>query len=574
MPTLDWIGKPAVINHHREVPYRLLHCDSELSVGDPDSGNLLVQGDNLLALKALLPYYAGKVKCIYIDPPYNTGEEKWVYNDNVNSPEIRKWLGEVVGKEAEDLSRHDKWLCMMYPRLALLKDFITEDGVIFVSIDDVEYPRLEVILEEIFGPQNRIATLVWQKGKKGDAKLISVNHEYVIVFARNKGRLKELGTRWRRRKAGVDEVLEYYQSLRSSYGDEHSEIRIQMMAWYRGMKKDDPRKAHKHYNWSDARGLYFAADFAGPDDGRESRPRYDIYHPTTGKTCAKPSTGWRWDEETTKKALAEDPPRVHFGKDETTIPNRKSYLFEIDCEPQQSVFYKDGRAATLEVEGLLGTGAFAFPKDSEILAELVGLVVGKDDIVLDSFAGTGTTGHAVLRLNKLHSLHTRFILVEMDESVCTTKTQQRLSSAVSGYTIRKKSGKSLDIDGLGGGFRYCKLGEPLFDEAGHIRDSVKFPELAGHVFFTETGSPIPAPASGKTPLLGTHESKAVYLLFNGVLGDKRPSGGNVLTNDVLRNLPAHDGLKIIYGEGCRLSIDRLRREGIIFKQVPYEIKVS
>ena len=152
MPTLDWIGKKAVLNHHREVPYHLLKCDEELSVGDPGSGNLLVQGDNLLALKALLPYYAGQVKCIYIDPPYNTGNENWVYNDDVNSPEMRKWLGQVVGGEAEDLSRHDKWLCMMYPRLVLLREFLRMDGVIMVSIDDFEAYRLRNLMDEVFGP--------------------------------------------------------------------------------------------------------------------------------------------------------------------------------------------------------------------------------------------------------------------------------------------------------------------------------------------------------------------------------------------------------------------------------------
>ena len=151
MPTLDWIGKKAVVNHHREVPYRLLQCDGALSAGDPDAGNLLVQGDNLEALKALLPYYAGKVKCIYIDPPYNTGNEGWVYNDNVNRPRSRQWLGKVVGKEAEDLSRHDKWLCMMYPRLRLLREFLREDGAIFVSIDDQESHRLRMVLDEVFG---------------------------------------------------------------------------------------------------------------------------------------------------------------------------------------------------------------------------------------------------------------------------------------------------------------------------------------------------------------------------------------------------------------------------------------
>ncbi|MEW5724337.1 MAG: site-specific DNA-methyltransferase, partial [Thermodesulfobacteriota bacterium] len=163
MPTLDWIGKKAVINHHRQVPYRLLHCDPDLSAGDPDSGNLLVQGDNLEALKALLPYYAGQVKCIYIDPPYNTGNEGWVYNDKVNSPEIRKWLQKTVGREAEDLSRHDKWLCMMYPRLSLLRDFLREDGAIFISIDDHEIANLKLIMDEIFGLHNFLCIFIWEK---------------------------------------------------------------------------------------------------------------------------------------------------------------------------------------------------------------------------------------------------------------------------------------------------------------------------------------------------------------------------------------------------------------------------
>ena len=156
MPILDWIGKKAVVNHHKEVPFHLLKCDPDLSVGDPESGSLLVQADNLLALKALLPYYAGQVKCIYIDPPYNTGNEKWVYNDNVNSPEIKEWLGEVVGQEAQDLSRHSKWLCMMYPRVRLLRDFLAEDGVIFISIDDNEVASLRFLLDEIFGRKNFI----------------------------------------------------------------------------------------------------------------------------------------------------------------------------------------------------------------------------------------------------------------------------------------------------------------------------------------------------------------------------------------------------------------------------------
>ncbi len=187
MPTLDWIGKKAVINHHRQVPFRLLHCDQELSVGDPEAGNLLVQGDNLEALKALLPYYAGQVKCIYIDPPYNTGNENWVYNDNVNSPEMQKWLRKTVGKEAEDLSRHDKWLCMMYPRLALLREFLREDGAIFISIDDNEVHHLRLIMDEIFGARNFVATVIWQKifSTKNTARHLSESHDFIILYAKN-----------------------------------------------------------------------------------------------------------------------------------------------------------------------------------------------------------------------------------------------------------------------------------------------------------------------------------------------------------------------------------------------------
>ncbi len=187
MPTLDWIGKKAVVNHHREVPYRLVHCDGDLSTGDADAGNLLVQGDNLEALKALLPYYAGEVKCIYIDPPYNTGNEGWVYNDNVNSAEIKAWLGNVVGKEAEDLSRHDKWLCMMYPRLRLLREFLREDGAIFISIDDNEADHLRLVLDDIFGRKNFIATVVWNMmdSPKNTAIQFSNDHEFVLIYGKN-----------------------------------------------------------------------------------------------------------------------------------------------------------------------------------------------------------------------------------------------------------------------------------------------------------------------------------------------------------------------------------------------------
>ncbi|MEO8313358.1 MAG: DNA methyltransferase [Pseudomonadota bacterium] len=570
MPTLNWIGKEAVVKHHKEVPFRLLEPVPDLSCGDSASGNLIVQGDNLHALKALLPRYAGQVKCIYIDPPYNTGNEGWVYNDNVNSPEIRKWLGEVVGKEGETLDRHDRWLSMMYPRLLLLKQFLREDGAIFVSIDDNEVGNLQALMREVFGATNEVATIVWEKGKKGDSKLVSVTHEYIVAFARNKALLKDRNVRWRRKKPGIDAVLEHYDSLRNKHGNNHAALRKEMMAWYRALPKGDPRKGHKHYNWSDQRGLYFAADFAGPDDGRENRPRYSIPHPVNQQPCAIPSTGWRWEEDTTKAALAEDPPRIHFGKDHTTIPNRKSYLFEIDEEPMLSVFYKDGRAATLEVEAILGAGAFPFPKDSEVIADLMGMAVEPGDLVLDSFGGSGTTAHAVLRLNQHLKEPVRFILVELNDEVARNKTRERVRKAVEGYTPLAGK-KRVPVEGLGGGFQFCRLkSDPLFDAEGQIRRDVTFAQLAEFVWFAETGTGYTGNAD--SALLGVHEGRAIYLLYNGILKDRSVAGGNVLTGPVFDVLPKFAGPKVIYAAANRMG-GRAAREGITFKQTPYALDV-
>ena len=571
MPTLQWIGKDAVVTHHKNVPYRLLEPVSELSAGDVASGNLIVQGDNLHALKALLPRYAGQVKCIYIDPPYNTGNEGWAYNDNVNSPEIRRWLGEVVGKEGETLDRHDRWLCMMYPRLVLLRQFLREDGAIFVSIDDNELGNLQALMREVFGAGNEVATIVWEKGKKGDSKLVSITHEYIVCFARSKALLKERNIKWRRKKPGVEEVLAHYDSLCEKHGDDQVMIRKEMMAWYRSLPKDDPRKSHKHYNWSDKRGLYFAADFAGPDDGRENRPRYAIFHPVTCDPCAIPSTGWRWEEDTTKKALAEDPPRIHFGKDHTTIPNRKSYLFEVDEEPMMSVFYKDGRAATLEVEAMLGAGSFQFPKDSEIISDLIGMVAGPNDIVLDSFGGSGTTAHAVLRWNLHLKSPMRFIVIEMDGTVAKAKTRERIRKAIEGY-MPLTGKRTTPVLGLGGGFQFCTLSqEPLFTPEGQIRPDVIFAQLAEFIWFAETGAGFVGKAD--SALLGVHEGRAIYLLYNGILKDLTEDGGNVLTGLVYDILPPFDGAKVIYAAACRLGAPRLAREQIVFKQTPYSLEV-
>lgn len=584
MPSLNWIGKEAVINHHRQVPYHLLRCDNSLSCGDTDSGNLLVEGDNLLALKALLPYYAGQVKCIYIDPPYNTGNENWVYNDNVNSPEIKKWLGKVVGAEAEDLSRHDKWLCMMYPRLALLRELLREDGVILVSIDDFEGHRLRLLLDEVFGPRNFIAQLVWDKTRKNDAKLFSVGHEYMIVYARSLQLLKDRKTIWREQKPGAREILDCWKSLRINHGDNFDVIQENLRDWYRSLPQTHPSKKLSRYKWVDKYGPWRDRDISWPGGGG---PRYDVIHPTTGLPCTVPERGWGF-------ATSEEMQRqiqvglVIFRDDHTKPPFRKAHLLptpdELGVEDEDVI--EDG--TTADEAGLLvmpsiiqkqaqvsvrllrkifeGRKVFPNPKDHEVIKRLIKYITEPGDLILDSFAGSGTTGHAVLQINKEEPLSNRhFILVEMMPDIAKDITAERLKRVIQGVD---------DIIPLDGGFRYCKLDKPLFDETRKISELVKFADLAAHVFFTETGMPIPKRTNGASPFLGAAKETGYYLLFNGILGDKTPDGGNVLTGKVLANLPKHNGPKVIFGEGCRLGSARLKREQIIFKQLPYEIKVS
>jgi adenine-specific DNA-methyltransferase len=570
MPTLHWVGKDKVINHHHDVPFRLLDkkYSFEAKADRPanSSGNRIIHGDNLEALKSLLPEFEGKIKCIYIDPPYNTGNEKWAYNDAVNDPKIKKWLGKVVGKADEDFSRHDKWLCMMYPRLKLLHRLLADDGVIFISIDDNELANLQALMREIFGTANEIACIVWEKGKKGDSKLISVTHEYIVAFAKSKSLLTERGINWRRRKAGIDDVLSHYNTLCTEIGEDYPKIRKSMMAWYRGLPKGDPRKSHKHYNYADERGLYFPDNFHGPDDGRLNRPRYTIYHPITGKACAIPSTGWRWEESTTNAALLEAPPRIHFGKDHTTIPNRKSYLFETDVEPMFSVFYTDGRAATLEVESILGTGVFQFPKDSNVIANLVSMVAKTDDIVLDSFAGSGTTAHSVLKLNTQDGGNRKFILIEtMDYA--ETITAERVRRVIDGYGEGKKA-----VDGTGGSFDFYTVGAPLFLEDNNLNESVGSQAIREYVAYTE-GIPLAVPTSADSkisPYMLGRNGDSVWLFYYD------PSKATTLSTEFLAELNIKAANKrpvnfIVYADKCSLDEKFMRKHGITFKRIPRDI---
>ena len=491
MPTLDWIGKQAVVNHHREVPYRLVHCDGDRSAGDPDAGNLLVQGDNLEALRALLPYYAGKVKCIYIDPPYNTGNEGWVYNDNVSSPEIRRWLGQVVGKEAEDLSRHDKWLCMMYPRLRLLSEFL-------VSIDDIEVHNLRQLLQEIF-KSNLVSSLVWvNEGNIDNQSKIKQLHEYILVYEKRRGGF------------GLPALID-------PNIDEDSKLSLPQIE--NTIVKNGPKNPVSEIILP--RG--FPTDF---EEGTIEVPSKDEFWPKFDKPIRVSNfklshdvsmrSGW------SSKALCElfiagGCKAVLDRKGQTTKfhMTQSGAIFNVKDRSENqshvlSVLHNMGsvQESASELEGL-GL-SFAYPKPRRLIEYIIAMSTGDGDIVMDSFAGSGTTGHATLNLNKQDKENRRFILVEMDEGIASSVTAERLQRVIAGYQFGGDPSKP--VEGLGGGFRFCRLGAPLFDEFGDIAQEVTFPDLAAHIFFAETGVPIPQ--RPQSEFLGIHQSRAVYLLFD------------------------------------------------------------
>ena len=560
MPTLDWIGKDAVVKHHQNVPYRLLEPVPALSHGEPDSGNLIVQGDNLHALKALLPRYAGQVKCIYIDPPYNTGNEGWVYNDNVNSPEIRKWLHETVGKEGEDLSRHDKWLCMMYPRLVLLKQFLSNDGVIFISIDDHEFPALRLLLDEVFGRKNFIATVVWKNATDNNPTNIAPEHEYVVCYSREKSKLEP---EWKATTLSAKSLL---LDLESQILDSYDKDEERQSAFSKWLRENKPYIwPFQDYKFIDGQGIY--TGIRGVHNPGKEGYRYEVIHPVTGKPCKEPLLGYRFPEETMKRLVSED--RILFGSDESKIIELKVYLRDYKAK-FSSVFELDGRAGTNEIKAIFPESrrAFNYPKSLGLIEQIVAFASNGRSLILDSFAGSGTTAHAVLKQNAEDGGNRRFILVEMEDEIARNVTAERVRRVAKGYTTPK--GKV--VEGLGGGFQYCKLSEhPLFDETGAVRQDVTFDQLAEFIWFAETGSGFVGQSD--SPLIGVDaDGRGIYLLYNGILKDKSVNGGNVLTGPVLNQLPDHDGPKVVYAAACRLGRNRLATANVVFKQTPYALE--
>jgi site-specific DNA-methyltransferase (adenine-specific)/adenine-specific DNA-methyltransferase len=564
MPTLNWIGKEAVVKHHKDVPFRLLEPVAELSCPSPPtplpsgervadrpgeggaSENLIVQGDNLHALKALLPRYAGQVKCIYIDPPYNTGNEGWVYNDNVNSAEIKRWLGEVVGKEGETLDRHDRWPCMMYPRLLLLKQFLREDGAIFVSIDDNEVATLRLLMDEIFGQQNFISSIIWQKKQspQSDAINLSDMHDYVIVYARKAKQNRQDSTGWNRHL----------------------------------LPRGDVQDARFDNLDNDPRGSWTSTDYTCNKTAGE-RPNlfYPIVNPNSGEEILPSRTRvWAYEQDAHNRNVIEG--RLWWGANGKGRPRIKKYLSEVTEGIVPTTWWTrefagDNQESRRELRSIFANDEaapdFSTPKPSSLIQRILQIATDQDSLILDSFAGSGTTGHAVLKQNAEDGGNRRFILVEMDEHIAQNVTAERERRVSQGYT----NAKDQSIEGLGGGFQFCTLSkEPLFTAEGQVRDDVKYAQLSEFVWFVETGTglnltnsldrhsraggnpdhqkistrseeqnptaPLINPLDsrlrgndgfGLSPLLGIHEGRAIYLLYNGILKDKSVADGNVLT---------------------------------------------
>lgn len=567
MPTLHWIGKDKVVNHHRDVPFRVLeHQYGFDAIGDKkeatQSGNKVIHGDNLEALKALLPEYEGKIKCIYIDPPYNTGSENWVYNDNVNHPKIKKWLGEVVGKDGEDLSRHDKWLCMIYPRLRLLYQLLADDGIIFISIDENEVHNLRGVLDEIFGHQNFIEQLVWNKRIPKNDKGIGNIHEYILLYSKK----ASYDHRFTQLKEGIEDIEDLVgKCKRKKLSIEETEKEIKKL-----YKKNGYDRGITLYNSLDQDyNLWGKINMSWPN-GQTFGPRYDVLHPITKKPCKVPDRGWRWKEETLLENVDYENieylhdgsykcGKIWFAKDENTQPSSIKYLSEVNEFLLRSIISLKSSGG-IDLEGIFEKSAFDYPKPVSLLKLLLNSFSDKNAIILDSFAGSGTTAHAVLNLNKQDGGNRKFILVEM-EDYANGITAERVKRVIKGYGKDAKK-----TEGTGGSFDFYELGLPLFDTNENLNEAVGIEKIREYIWYSETRTPFISPKAGNDNghFLGAKDETAYYFVY-----DK-----NALTTldyDALSNIKTKAGQYVIYADNCLLPKEFMAKNNIIFKKIPRDI---
>lgn len=556
MPTLHWIGKDKVINHHREVPFKILehkyHFENVAESSAPslspsphgeglgvrsESGNKIIHGDNLEALKALLPEYEGRIKCIYIDPPYNTGNESWVYNDNVNDPKILKWLGQVVGKEAEDLTRHDKWLCMMYPRLKLLHKLLAKDGAIFISIDDNEQANLKLICDEIFGSANFVANLIWQK-KTGasDAKNIAVITEYILVYQKSTKNLI------------FEKNKDSYDLKRYKYKDEFFHTRGPF-----------------YIDNLDRGGLQYSDSL---NYGIEC-PDGSITYPNGRNEFLNDGWIWKWSRAKIEWAIQSN--FLEFRKSKTKQSGwsvcYKNYQF---VDNQNNPLEKAAPIKNLitdvlnadaasDIKELFENNVFKYSKPVNLIAKILSFIKhDKNTIVLDSFAGSGTTAHAVLKLNKQDNGSRKFICIEM-ENYADNITAERVKRVIAGYNSN---------EGTGGSFDFYELGKPLFvgDNSEYLNEEVELEKIHEYIWYSETRTPfVKHKSKGTNPYyLGKKEGLALYFIY-----EKKHM--TELNYDMLATIKAKAEQYIIYADSCLLPKDFMMKNNIVFKKIPRDI---
>jgi hypothetical protein len=505
---------------------------------------------------------------------------------------IREWLGKVVGKEGETLDRHDRWLCMMYPRLSLLKKFLRADGAIFISIDDNEVQLLRAIMDEIFGRKNFVTQFVWNtEGHTDNQFHVKVNHEYIVMYAAKESELKlgyvvdpntrEGSNLW----AGFAEN----SITKNGAGNPASEIELPVGFPVATPELQLPSSEIPEGLLAAMKEKRLTSNQLKSRFGRVQFPlRFDSMEAKEGgltKRC-RVYSGWA-NANKLRSFIAQ-------GCQPITDDDGMKMNFYISGNGV--IYYRKERGDSarniLSVLRNLGTTEkmrselesmgikFDYPKPKELLKYIVRAGSEEGDLVLDSFAGSGTTGHAVIEINSEVHERRRFILIQMPwETDEQSETNHNITRDITAERIRRltqgyKSIKGEKVDGLGGGFRFCELGEPLFNEGGKIRETVSFAELARHVYFTEIGEPLPRERVTKSPFIGSSKGVGIYLLYNGILKDKTANGGNILTRSVLAQLPPFDGQKVIYCAGCLLGRDRLNSEQIIVRQTPYEIKIS
>jgi len=412
--SFDWIGKNMAIRNAQSSSKGTLIACKEKSKFFDSTNNIYIEGDNLEALKILSKTYHKKVKMIYIDPPYNTGHD-FVYKDDfVDSIGNYLEVSSQKNKTNADTSGryHTDWLNMMYSRLMVCKSFLTDDGVIFLSIDDNEQANLKKICDEIFGADNFITSLIWSAGRKNDSKYISVSHEYILCYVNSLSTLTERGILWREKKKGLDDIYSKYDELCKKYGSNYQIISNELKKWFKSLGDDNPAKAHSHYSLVDDKGIFFADNASWPGGGG---PKYEVLHPITKKPVKIPSRGWIYSSPERMQEMI-DAGKVYFGPDETYVPCIKSYLKDREFSTPYSVFYKDGRAATKRLRDLLGGMYFQNPKDEDIIKSLINLTLSNNDsIIMDFFSGSATTAQAVMQINAEDGGDRKFILVQLPE---------------------------------------------------------------------------------------------------------------------------------------------------------------